>query len=107
MDRKKILHEYITENPKDEFSLYALAIEYIAINDFENANFYFSKLTEINSNYLPIYYAQGKMYEALGKIKEAVACYKTGVKIASIQKNNKTLGELMEALLMLDALDED
>ena len=44
----------------------------------------------------------GKLYEDTGEIDKAILIYRRGRKIANEQNNNKTLGELNEALMLID-----
>ncbi len=105
-NRIKLLLEYLTDNPIDVFSNYALAIEYQALKEYNKAITQLENLKQIDLNYLATYYTLGKLYEQINTPTLAISNYKLGVVLAKQIKDNKTLRELNEALLVLDALDE-
>ena len=98
LDRITVLKEFLKEEPDDAFTLYALALEYIKIDDLAAADRLFSHLMEMHADYLPAYYHAGKLKEALGKNEEARLLYRKGVKLAESKKDLHTLNELKTAL---------
>jgi tetratricopeptide (TPR) repeat protein len=90
----------------DAFLAYAIALEYRAIGDLTQAMDLLSKLVLNHPDYLPSYYQLGKMYEDQEKTEEAISIYLSGKKIAKQSADRKTLGELNEALMMLDIYEE-
>lgn len=93
----------LEKNPNDPFLNYAAALEYRKENERAKALRLLKKLTEKHPDYLPTYYQLGKMLEEKGKADEAIAVYRTGHELARKNNDAKTMGELSEALLILDA----
>ena len=87
--------------PNDQFLNYALAMEYISINEHDKAIDVLSILIENDPNYLACYYQLAKLLEQINKDK-AIALYKQGVSVAQIQGDYKTLNEINQALLLLE-----
>jgi tetratricopeptide (TPR) repeat protein len=105
IQRLNILKEMIAESPDDPFGYYALLLE----NEFENPEEILKSWTDLISkfpDYLPSYYQLGKMQEDNGQLTEAIETYKAGKKLAKRTSDMKTLGELNEALMMLDVYEE-
>ena len=105
MERLEVLKEYLKSDPDDSFLNYALALEYAKKLEFDKALSILQNVIAKDENYLGAYYQLGKLYEQSNNSGEAIAIYKKGIQIAERLKNSKTLGELKEALMMLE--DED
>jgi len=101
--RIESLTKMLSENPNDDFLIYAFALE-ISKDKLSDAILLLEKLIQKNENYLPTYYQLGKFYEQNKKPQQAIVCFQEGMKIAQSQKNKKTFSELNEALQQL--LDE-
>jgi Tfp pilus assembly protein PilF len=86
---------------------YALALEYVRIEESDTAKDCFLKLIKEDESYLASYYQLGKLYESLNDLENAVEIYEKGIKIAQKSENKKTLLELQEAYNMLMEIDED
>ena len=102
MDRIELLKSFLKEDPADEFSAYALALEYVKVNQLVEAIDLLEKLIAKNPDYLPAYYQLGKLYELQGKIKLSVEQYSNGMEVAKKKKDQKTFNELQSALDLLD-----
>jgi Tfp pilus assembly protein PilF len=100
--RLEILKSYLKEEPSDSFLRYALALEFIAINDHQSASRELEQLLNENPDYLPAYYMAGKTYEELKEIERAKDYYLRGIELAKMLKNTHTLNELNAALEQLD-----
>lgn len=100
--RKDMLLEMLVKEPNDVFLNYALAQEYIGVEDYINAELQLLKTMELDLNYLPCYYQIGQVCEKLNKTNEAITYYKQGIDLAKTQGNKKAMGELNEALWMLE-----
>ncbi len=96
------LQEMLKTEPNDSFLNYALALEYAKANDVAKAIQLIETLLSKDENYLGAYYQLGKYYEQIQDISKAIATYTKGVEVAKKIKNNKALGELNEALWMLE-----
>ena len=106
-NRLEMILEMLQNNPEDEFLQYAAALEYIQLEETNTAIEYLKNLIKTSPDYLASYYQIGKLLEAKGKTNQAISYYKKGKKIAEKQRDMKTLGELEEALMILDVYDEE
>ena len=96
------LKELITNDPKDLFSRYALALEYNGINEPLTAVEILEELLKVDSAYLPAYHQLGQMLGKLNKTKEAKQFYRAGIDLAMAQNDEKTVKELREELEELE-----
>lgn len=102
LPRKEMIFDMLEKEPNDVFLNYALAMEHLATSDFKDAETQFKKVLDINSTYLPCFYQLGQVNEKLGNNEMAISFYKQGVGLAKSQNNTKALGELNEAIWMLE-----
>lgn len=93
-------------NPKDSFLHYAAALEHQKNGDQPSAIKIIQKIIKNDPEYLASYYQLGKMLEEKSKVEEAVEVYKAGKSVARKQNDMKTLGELSEALMLLDVYED-
>jgi Tfp pilus assembly protein PilF len=100
--RKEQLLTMLAAEPEDVFLNYGLAMEYLSTDNFNEAEMQFKKVLSINPNYLACYYQLGQVNEKLDNIDTALTYYKQGIELAKSQGNNKALGELNEAIWMLE-----
>ncbi len=96
------IEEMLKNEPNDSFLNYALALEYAKGNDVTKAIELIELLLSKDENYLGAYYQLGKYYEQIQDLTKAVSTYTKGTEVAKKIKNNKALGELNEALWMLE-----
>lgn len=96
------IQEMLKSEPNDSFLNYALALEYAKENDVNKAIELIENLLLKDENYLGAYYQLGKYYEQIQNLPKATSTYNKGVIIAQKTKNNKAVGELNEALWMLE-----
>ena len=92
--RLEQLLEFIKNEPEDEFLKYALATEYLRLNDTAKALYYYEDLVANHPNYVGTYYHLGKLYEALNRKPDAITTYEKGMKIAREKRDNHALAEL-------------
>jgi tetratricopeptide (TPR) repeat protein len=92
--RLEKLLEFIKTEPDDPFLKYALATEYLRMNETVKALEYYEGLVSNHPDYVGTYYHLGKLYEALGRKDEAISTYETGMKITREQRDNHALSEL-------------
>lgn len=102
LPRKELIFDMLLKEPNDVFLNYALAMEHISTNEFKEAEAQLKKVLSINPNYLPCFYQLGQVNEKLGHNETALNYYKQGVDLAKSQNNTKALGELNEAIWLLD-----
>ena len=97
MDRLSQLLEFLEENPNDSFIRFALALEYMKKEDYENALKYFELLIDADPNYVGTYYHLGKLYQQLDRNGDADTCYRNGIVIAEKLNDRHAYSELMTA----------
>jgi Tfp pilus assembly protein PilF len=103
--RLALLHEFYDEDPSDPFNAYALALEYLTIDD-DKAKFYFDELLTKHPTYLPTYYHAAAFFVATEQIERAEFVYQNGINLAQNQQNTKAFQELQRAYQMfLDELE--
>lgn len=102
LPRIEMIFDMLQKEPKDIFLNYALAMEYMGNNDFKKAAEQLAVTLEINKDYLPCYYQMGQVKEKLNDNATAIVYYQKGVELAKAQGNTKAMGELNEALWMLE-----
>jgi tetratricopeptide (TPR) repeat protein len=100
--RKDMILHMLEKEPNDVFLNYALAMEQIASSDFKEADMQLKKVLSINPHYLPCFYQLGQINEKLNNYETALNYYKQGITIATSQNNIKALGELNEAIWLLE-----
>lgn len=102
LNRLELIEEMLEKNPADPFLKYAAALEFRKLGDQQKASRFLFELRKSQPDYLATYYQLGKLLEEEGKTKIAIEIYKEGREIAKKSNDLKTLGELSEALLILD-----
>ncbi len=96
-ERLDTLWKMQQENPQDPFFLYAIGLEY-QYNTPQKTQEIWESLAKNFADYLPTYYALGKLYEDIEQYELAKNTYQLGIEIAKTQKNDKILKELQNAL---------
>lgn len=104
-NRLDMITEMLVKNPDDTFLNYAAALENKKRNKPKKAISIFKKIVNMDPDYLATYYQLGKLLEEVGKTEEAVEVYKRGRELAKKTKDVKAMGELSEALMILDEGD--
>jgi tetratricopeptide (TPR) repeat protein len=105
-DRLKMIETMLETNPKDSFLHYAAALEHQKNGEITTAIKIIQKIIKNDPEYLASYYQLGKMLEERNKMEDAVEVYKSGKSVARKQNDMKTLGELSEALMLLDVYED-
>ena len=77
--RLELLKRYLQEEPGDSFLRYALALEFMSLNDSEQAYIQLEKLLNDEPYYLAAYYMAGKLAESSGKNSQAIYWYSKGI----------------------------
>ncbi len=107
MDRLKALLDFLEEDPKDSFTRFALAREYLKQGRLETALEYFEPLVDDDPDYDGTYYHLGKLYESLGRKNDALGAYRSGIRIAQQSREFHALSELQDALLKAEGVGFD
>ena len=100
--RIEMLKQFLAADPADDFSEYAIALEYEKKGNRKDALFHLERILNRNPDYLATYYQAGRLYEAEKDLTKATAVYQKGIIVAGHQKNQKTLNELRSALELLE-----
>lgn len=85
------------ESPEDPFILYALASEYVKLNELEQALAYYNELREKHPNYVGTYYHLAKLLEAMQRSDEALEVYQLGLSAAQRAGDGHAYAELLAA----------
>src|ERR1700760_2458615 len=105
VSRLEKLLEFIKNEPDDEFLKYALATEYLRLNDTAKALEYYEDLVNNHPGYVGTYYHLGKLYEALNRKPDAINTYEKGMETAKAQRDNHAFSELQA--VYREATEED
>ena len=98
MDRIVALNEILTENPKDAFARYGLAMEYSKQGDFDRALAEFSILLENNPDYTAGYFMAAQTLVRAERAEEAKRMLREGIE-SSRRTGNLHAQSEMEAML--------
>ncbi|QXV64571.1 tetratricopeptide repeat protein [Mucilaginibacter sp. 21P] len=109
MDTSRLekLLAFIENEPNDEFLKYALATEYLRLNDTQKALAYYEDLVNNHANYTGTYYHLGKLYEALNRRDDAIAIYQKGIEVTRAKRDMHALSELQGVYNNLVGFDDD
>ena len=98
MDRIAALNDILTENPKDAFARYGLAMEYSKQGDFDRALAEFSILIENHPDYTAGYFMAAQTLVRAQRAEEAKKMLQSGISSARRTGNLHAQSE-MEAML--------
>ena len=104
-NRLQKLLEFIEKEPDDPFLKYALATEYLNLNEASKALMYYEDLVSNHPGYVGTYYHLGKLYEALDRKSDALTTYKTGMQVASNARDMHAFSELQAVYNSASGLD--
>ncbi|CAN5209805.1 hypothetical protein BH09BAC6_BH09BAC6_14980 [soil metagenome] len=107
ISRLEKLLEFINNEPNDEFLKYALATEYLRLNQTDKALEYYQDLVTNHPAYVGTYYHLGKLYEALDRKQDAISTYETGMKAARDKRDNHAFSELQAVFRAASGFEED
>jgi tetratricopeptide (TPR) repeat protein len=107
VSRLEKLLEFLKNEPNDEFLQYALATEYLRLNDTDNALKYYEGLVKNHPDYVGTYYHLGKLYEALNRKDDAIKTYEIGMQAAQKKRDNHALSELRAVYQEATGFDDD
>ncbi len=101
------LLDFLKNEPDDEFLLYALATEYLRLNQTDNALAYYEKLVSEHPGYVGTYYHLGKLYESLNRKPDAITTYEKGISVARAARDNHALSELQAVYQIASGMFDD
>lgn len=93
-NRLQKLLKFLRNEPDDPFLKYALATEYLHLNEPGTALQYYEDLVMNHKEYVGTYYHLGKLYEALNRRDDALKIYQDGIHIARAARDAHALSEL-------------
>lgn len=92
------LKDFLVKDPNDSFSKYALALEYLKLNDIKSGQLLFEELIQQAPNYTGTYYQLGKLYQRTGEYEKAEQTFRSGIKVTEELQQQHAKSELMSAL---------
>ena len=98
MNRIEILKGFLTENPNDSFSRYALALEFAKLGQNDDALREFETVKSNDPNYLATYFQLGQLYLKMARPHDAEKTFRTGITVASKAGDDHTRSELESTL---------
>lgn len=104
-NRLQKLLEFLENEPNDPFLKYALATEYLRLNEGETALGYYEDLIVNHPDYVGTYYHLGKLYEALARKDDAIRTYQNGMAVARAARDNHAFSELQAVYNSVSGLD--
>lgn len=101
-DRIEKLKDFLAKEPDSSFLKYALALEYIKLEDLDQALAYFLEIKVADPNYGGMYYHLGKLYELQEEWWAAKDAYNEGLEITLSIGDQHANAELKGALELLE-----
>ena len=98
VNRIEILRGFLESDPRDSFSRYALALEYVKLGQTDNARREFEFVRDQDPEYVATYFQLAQLYRNLGLKHDAEKTYRTGITVAAKAGDVHTQSELEEAL---------
>ena len=98
MNRVEVLKGFLEQDPKDSFSRYALALEYVKLGQTDDARREFEFVRDNDPTYVATYFQLAQLYRNLGQKHDAEKTYRSGITVASKAGDAHTQSELEEAL---------
>lgn len=102
MDRLNTLLALLKDEPDDVFLNYAVGLEYAAAGQTDEAALQFTRVLQIENNYIAAYYQLGQLYAGAHDTGKAIQYYRQGLEKALAKKDNKAINEFNEALFLLE-----
>jgi Tfp pilus assembly protein PilF len=82
--RLEALLKFLAQEPDDTFTRYGIALEYIAIQDYEEAIKFLESVLALDKNYLAAYQQLGHVYAITNRKDKAAEIYKSGIESARL-----------------------
>ena len=98
MNRVEILQGFLADDPKDSFSRYALALEYVKLGRSDDARRELETVRNSDPSYVATYFQLGKLYLTLGMTQDAEQTFRAGIQVAAKAGDSHTQSELQTAL---------
>ncbi len=101
-DRLEKLMALLEAEPEDTFCTYGIAMEYVKLNDHEQALHWLDRTLAIDPGYAYAYYQKGRILAMLDQREEARAVLTRGLEAAVASGDQKAHQELQELLGTVD-----
>ena len=101
-ERITALKKMLEVDPTDSFLNYAIALEYSHSGNTNTAIDLIESVLARDENYLGAYLQLGQLYESKLLPEKAIEIYEKGCKIALLQKKQKSLSELRQAIMNIE-----
>lgn len=98
------LKELLEKDPNDNFTNYALGLEYASIKHYEQAIAQFEALRQREPDYIPTYYQLADTYRKVNQKDKALAIYKEGITRA---RNVRDLHAASELEAAMDEMEDE
>ena len=85
----------VEHNPKDSFSRYGLAMEYVKSGDLLTAVDEFVTLLDHNPSYAAAYFHGAQTLEKLGRVDEAKGLYRRGIEVTGAPQTVLSHGQIV------------
>jgi Tfp pilus assembly protein PilF len=102
MDKVPLLKEILSQNPKDSFARYGLAMEYVNRGEVETALAEFDQLLNLDPDYTAGYFMSAQTLANNQRKDEAKERLRAGIATATRTGNSHAKGEMQA---MLDDLE--
>jgi tetratricopeptide (TPR) repeat protein len=96
-ERIATLQSLVDQDPEDVFSLYALGLEYLE-SDNQRSQTYFTRVLDLEPNYVAAYFQLGKLYAAAADEGEARHWLELGMNVAGQVGDQHALEEMQDFL---------
>ncbi len=101
--RLETLRKFIEEDPSDPFPRYAMAIEYISMNELHQAIDTLENILKDFPSYVPAYQQLGTLFHQTGEKEKARRALGRGIVEAGKAGEHHAQGEMQD---LLDEIDE-
>ena len=99
--RLEALLKFLAQDPNDTFTRYAIALEYIASKEYDEAVKFLDSVLALDNNYLAAYQQLGHIYAITDRKEKAVEIYKRGIESAKISGDNHAADNISKFLAEL------
>ena len=100
-NRLELLKQMVSQDPKNSFARYGLAMELANSGELERGVAEFRTLLEGDENYAAAYFHFGQTLEKLGDVEQARAVYEKGIAVTTRKGDAHARGEIEAALSLL------
>ena len=94
--------EFVEMEPEDTFCRYALAMEYMGAEQYDEAVHHFTEVIRLDSGYSAAYFQAGLASQRAGNIEQAKKFLRDGIETASKKGDWHTRDEMTAALDQLE-----